>query len=417
MSRSVWGLSVLGFVALSFVACDKKDAAPVAAPEKVNEAKPQTTQANVEAKPEVKAEAKPEDKPEAKVEAKAEAKLEEKTAEKAETNPEDKAKAKTEAKGEKGDALAPSSESQSLVPASKNGILPKGAADKIVKAGARSVVHLLGAGGEPRSVLAYALAKGSSKPFRMGMDLEMAMKASGVNVPPTKVPRMALLFDFTTGDREASNWPIQGKVTKISVEPSGPAEEKIAEALRPEIEPMTGFGMAYLVDQQGRVHDLKMSWPKGIPQQAQQMMAGMSQSLESMTSPLPVEAVGIGASWEVIGRAAANGADLLQVSTFKLKERKGDVLKLDVSVQQFAANEMVAPFGMPPNAKAKLVSFAAKGSGTTVLDTKDVAPTDGTMAMTTSMSLEISMTMGGETRTEKTSIDTKTKVTYARPAP
>lgn len=412
ISRSAFRLPVLGLLAISFVACGNKEAPPSPVPDKVDEAKPP----KVEDKPEAKVEDKPEAKAEAKVEAKPEAKAEAKPEDKPEVKVEDKgeAKAKVEDKAKADGKEA--GEPKSLVPATKNGILSKGAADKIVKAGSRSVVHVLAPGAEPRSPVAYALAKGPSKPFRMAMDLEMAMNASAVKIPPTKVPRMALLFDFSTGERKGGDWPIDGKVAGVTVEPNGAAEEQIAAALRPQIEPMKGFGMTYLVDERGRVHDLKMSWPEGMPAQAQQMVAGMSQSLESMTAPLPEEPIGIGAKWEVIGRAAANGADLLQVSTFELKERKGDVITLDIGVRQIAANDKVSPPGMPKIATAKLLSFDAKGRGSSVIDTKDIAPMSGSMAMTTGMSLEISLSMDGKTETQKTVMDTKTTVTYSRPS-
>jgi hypothetical protein len=117
----------------------------------------------------------------------------------------------------------------------KTGILAKGEADKYAKKGARPVVRLLDAGAEPRSPAAYAIVKGTSKPLQMGMDLEMAMEAEGMKLPATKMPRLVLVFNFTTGNRAGTEWPIDGKLSKISVESNGPAQEQIAAALRPQL--------------------------------------------------------------------------------------------------------------------------------------------------------------------------------------
>ena len=141
--------------------------------------------------------------------------------------------------------------------------------------------------------------------------------------------------------------------------------------------------MNYLVDQQGRAHDLKMSWPAGIPAQAQQMMAGMSQSLESMVAPLPKEPIGLGATWQVIGRAARERGGPPADRHVHAEGAQGHVISSTSAFDQLAANDEVAPPGMPKIAKAKLVSFDAKGSGSSVLDTKDVAPVGGSLAMTT----------------------------------
>jgi hypothetical protein len=250
----------------------------------------------------------------------------------------------------------------------------------------------------------------------MGMQLEMGMDAGAIKLPKTKMPEIAMLFDMSTGDKQSNDWPIDGKLTKILVEPSNPADEQVAAALRKQLDPMNGFAMSYFVDGKGRVHDVKMKWPEAIPPQAQQMLGGLSQSIESMTTPLPEEDVGTGAVWEVIGRMAATGADILQVSTFKLKERTGDVVKLDVSVRQFAANDVVSFPGLPPGAKAKILSFNARGTGDATTDTKDIVPSTGTLTINTAMTLELSMEEGGKVEKQHSSVETKTKVTYSRPA-
>ncbi|TKD05272.1 hypothetical protein E8A74_20950 [Polyangium fumosum] len=415
MSRSLLGLPLAGLLAFSLLACESKDTAPVPAPEKVDEAKAKADAPKPEAKaePKAEAEAKPEEAPKPEAEAKAEApKDEPKADEKAKSEPKEEAKAAAP----KGDTKpAADVAAKTSVPDAPNGILPKGVADKLVPTGGRPVVRLLVAGGEPRTAASYALVKGTSKPLRMGMALEMAMSAAGMNLPPTKMPRMVMTFDFSTGDKKGNDWPIEGTLKDVAVESQGAGQDKIAEALRPQLEPIKGLGMRYFVDEKGRVHDVTMSMPKAVPQAAQQMMTGMTQSIESMMAPLPDEPVGAGAKWEVLGRLTANGADLLQVSTFTLKERKGDVLTLDVAVKQLAAKDTVTPPGMPPGASARLVAFKSQGSGTSVLDTTDVAPTGGSMTVKSAMTLEVQISAGGKTEKQNTSVDTSVTVSYSRP--
>jgi len=395
-----------GLLALVLVACgNSKESAPTPAPEKVDEAKPVEAKP-VETKPEAKAEPKAEAKPEEKAEAKADVKPEEKA--------EDKAKAEAPKEDAKKAAAAPAG--KSVVPNPASGILGKGQADKIVKAGARPVVHLLDAGAEPRAAVSYALTKGAAKPFKMGMQLEMAIKSGGFTLPRTKVPRMGMLFELTVDDKQGSDWPVAGKLAKITVEPKGDVEEQIAKGLREQLDPMSGFAMNYFVDAKGRIRDVKLSWPEKMPPQAQQMMGGLSQSIESMMAPLPEEEIGTGAQWEVVGRLASAGADLLQVSTFKLKARKGDVLELDISVRQLAANEKVTPPGMPAGAAAKLISFKAGGTGTSVVDTTDIAPVGGSMTIKNAMAIEVSMDVPGQgSGADQTTVDTTVTVTYERP--
>lgn len=299
----------------------------------------------------------------------------------------------------------------------KTGILAKGEADKYVKSGAKPVVRLLDAGAEPRSAASYAIAKGAVKPLQMDMDLEMAMEAAGMKLPATKMPTMVLLFNFTTGDRAGAEWPIDGKLSKISVTARGETQDQIAAGLRPQLQQLEGLGMNYFVDEKGRIRDVKVTLPPALPPMAGQMMSGMTQSVESMTSPLPNEAIGIGAKWEVLSRIVANGADLLQVSTFTLEKRNGDVLSLNADVRQFAAKEAVNPPGMPKGATARLLSYKCQGGGKPVFDLTDVAPTNGSMSIQSSMSIELKMDVEGQSEKQTTSVDTKMTASYSRPAP
>ncbi|MBK9259668.1 MAG: hypothetical protein IPM54_07480 [Polyangiaceae bacterium] len=297
------------------------------------------------------------------------------------------------------------------------GILAKGAADKLVKAGDRPVVKLLEAGAAPRAVASYALVKGAAKPLQMGMDLEMAMDAGGMKLPPTRMPRMNLLFDFTTGDRSGVDWPIDGKLRKVSVEPKGAQQDQIAAALRPQLGALEGIGMNYFLDEKGRLRDVKVTLPPSLPPMAGQMMSGMTQSLESMTAPLPDEPIGVGATWEVLSRIVANGADLLQITTFTLEKRDKNLLSLDAVVRQYAAKDGVNPPGMPPGTAARLVSYKCNGSGKSVFDTADVAPRSGSTSINSSMTIELKIDADGKSEKQETSVDTNMTASFSRAAP
>ncbi len=404
MSSSFRRLSLSGLFVLSMVACGNKDAPPAPAPDKTPEAKLAAPVDKAEPKAEdKKAEAPAADKPADP------AALADKQPEKGESADKAPAQAKTP---------AASGGKTAALPDAPNGILPKGAADKILKLGAKPVVRLLEAGEEPRATVSYALKKGPSKPFTMGMDMAMSMKAGGMNLPATSLPRMVMLFDLTAGDRTAAgDWLVDGKLQRVDVEAKGATQEKLAGALRPTLDGMKGLAMTYYVNEKGHVHDVKTTLPPTMPAQAAQLMSGMNQSIESMMAPLPDEPVGKGAKWEVIGRIAANGADLIQVSTFTLKDRKDSLLNLDVGVKQLAAKDEVNAPGMPPGATARIKSFQSSGAGSSSLDTTDVAPKGGTMNMKSAMSLEVKMPAGAgaPAQAQDTSVETTVGITFARP--
>lgn len=300
---------------------------------------------------------------------------------------------------------------------SKTGILSKGAADKYVKKGSQPLVRLLDNGAEPRATVAYAVTKGTSKPLQMAMDVEMAMESGDLKVPSSKMPRMLLTFNFTTSDKAAAEWPIEGKLTKIDLAPEGAQQEQIAKLLKPQMGSIENLKLNYFLDEQGRARDVKISLPQKLDGIADQMLTGLAQTADSMTSPLPKEAIGVGAKWEVLSRISANGADLLQLTTYTLEKRNGNILSLDAVVQQFAANESTNPPGMPPGASARLLSYKCQGSGKPVFDLGDVAPSNGSVSTNTAMDLEIKMEIEGQLQKQVTSARTKMSASYSRLSP
>lgn len=300
------------------------------------------------------------------------------------------------------------------LPAAPNGILPRGAADKILPVGGKPVVKLLEAGAEPRSDISYAFVKGSSQKMLMAMDMSMGMKMQGQTLPATALPRMTMGMDAATVDKNgAGEFKVDSHLTTVSVDPNGGQQEQMARALRPHLEAMKGLSMAYWVSPKGHVHDVKIGSPPGMPAAAQQLLNGMSQSFESMVTPLPAEPVGVGARWQVLSRTATGGADLLQSAIYTLKARAGSRATLEVKLVQLAANDTIVGPQMPAGMSAKIKSFTSGGSGTTQMDLKSVAPEGGTMRLRSVM--DIAVQGAGPSGGDESTVETNTTVNITRP--
>jgi hypothetical protein len=314
------------------------------------------------------------------------------------------------------DAPKPPVESQGNpevpLPRPANGVLPPGAADKVLPVGSQPIVRLLDAGAEPRSDLSYALTKGAAQKMGVGMDMAVGIKMKAQSVPQTPMPHMTLLFDANVAEKNAAaESRIDSRLTGATVDPNGGQQEQMARALRPQLDALKGLGMAYWVNPKGHVRDVKLDIPASAPPAAQQLMSGMSQSFESMVTPLPQEQVGVGARWQVVSRISSSGADLLQSAIYTLKSRSGARASLDVSVLQLAANDTIHTAQMPAGMSAKVKNFSSSGSGNTQLDLKNIAPEGGTMTLRTSM--EITVAGGGPD--DASTVDTTTTVQITRP--
>jgi hypothetical protein len=300
------------------------------------------------------------------------------------------------------------------LPKPANGVLPPGAADKVLPVGSPPIVKVLDQGAEPRSDLSYALVKGAAQKMAMAMDMTIGVKTRGQSMPPTNMPRMTMTFDTSVTDKNGGGeFKIDSRLTATSVDPSGGQQEQMAKALRPQIDAMKGLGMAYWVSPKGHVHDVKLDVPASVPAAAQQIMNGMSQSFESMVTPLPPEPVGVGARWQVVSRINTGGADILQSAVYTLKSRSGPRATLDVSILQLAANDTIHTAQMPAGMSAKVKAFSSGGSGTTQLDLKSVVPEGGRMSLKTGM--DIAVQGSGAGAGDESTVETTTTVQVTRP--
>lgn len=296
----------------------------------------------------------------------------------------------------------------------KTGVLAKGEADKFVKKNGRPLIRLLDKGAEPRTVAAYDISKEAPKPLQLAMDVEMGMQSGDLKVPASKMPRMLMVFNFTAGARAGADWPVEGKLTKVSLDAHGAQQEQIAKLIGPQLGSVEGLAMSYFIDERGRTRDVSIKLPKKLDGFADQMMTGLEQTADSMSIPLPSEAIGIGAKWEVLARIQANGADLLQLSTYTLEKREGKVLSLDAVVRQFAAKDATNPPGLPEGASARILSYKSQGSGKPVFDLGDVAPISGSVSTNLAMDVEIKMEIEGTTEKQVTSATTIMSAAYNR---
>jgi hypothetical protein len=312
------------------------------------------------------------------------------------------------------DEARPAGNPEVPVPRPPNGVLPAGAADRVLPMGQQPIVKVLEPGADPRSDLSYALTKGTSQKTAMAMDMTVSVKTKGQTMPQTPMPRMTMTFDISVADKNAvGEARIDSRLTGTSVDPNGGQQEQMARALRPQVEAMKGLGMAYWVNPKGNVRDLKLDIPAGMPAAAQQIMNGMSQSFESMVTPLPKEPVGVGGRWQVVSRIATGGADILQSAIYTLKSRSGARATLDVTLLQLAANDVIQTPQMPKGMSAKVKSFNSGGTGTQQVDLGSVSPESGTMTLKTGMEIMVQGTGAGAG--DESTVETSTTVQMTRP--
>lgn len=298
------------------------------------------------------------------------------------------------------------------LPKGTNGVLAAGAADKLIVVGGKPIVSVSDTGKAPKSNLSYDVAKGAKESYGLGMDMSMKMDLAGKSMPAMALPRMNMAMDFQAKDKNPANEIfVDARVSGISLDAKDATQKQMASALQGQLDGLKGLTMSYWVSPKGNVRDVKTTVPPNAPQAAQQMLQGMSQSVESMVAPLPSEEVGVGAKWTVLTRVASGGADIVQLARYTLKEKNGTKLTLDMEVEQVAAKDAINAPGMPAGVSAKLTAFDSGGKGTMTLDTKNMGPDSGTMKVLSKMGLAVD----AQGKQEKMSMEMTIGVEFTRP--
>src|SRR5262245_1816079 len=93
------------------------------------------------------------------------------------------------------------------LPPAPKGILPPGAADKILAPGKKPIVKLIDPGSAPRTPLAYALQTGRDRSVGVKVTMRIGIAIEGKAVPVTPIPRMVMLFGLDVGEPAAGAYP------------------------------------------------------------------------------------------------------------------------------------------------------------------------------------------------------------------
>lgn len=306
-------------------------------------------------------------------------------------------------------ASASQAKLQALQKIAKNGVLPKGEADKVMKVGDPSRVMLIDAGADPKEELKYDFKPSVKETTLMKMDMTMKMDlgaASPGGPGGMTLPQIEMALDMSTADKNESNGDMRlaGMVSNVKVSPGKtPMEQQVGKAMGDALTGMKGMKIGYLITPKGRTRDVKVELPPNAPPQAQMMVEQTKQSFENMMAPLPDESVGVGGKWIVLSRVST-GADILQWTTYTLKKRDGSKLELEAVVSQLAASPTIT--GPQMQGDANIDAFNSGGSGQTWMDLSRIAPDKGTADVKSSMSFSA--------KGQSMKIDTLVKLAFAR---
>jgi hypothetical protein len=254
------------------------------------------------------------------------------------------------------------------------------------------LVRLVDPGAEPRESLRLTPVVGQREVVAVDMDMQMSMSMAGMALPAMALPTQHFSMAVeVTGINPQGHIAYSAQVLNYSIDDSDLLPAEAMTSLRSTLSSLTGMTGAVEIDATGRTLSADFSLPDNAPAELQEQISQLQQQATALSMPMPTEAVGVGATWEVLKRTDANGIPVGERTEVTLSGRDGARLTLDSSVQQTVVGEMNGMQGLPPGARVDIARFDSGGSGQAVVELDHLVPASGKAGVDLDMSVNISL--------------------------
>ncbi|PYI82638.1 MAG: hypothetical protein DME26_16995 [Verrucomicrobia bacterium] len=152
---------------------------------------------------------------------------------------------------------------------------------------------------------------------------------------------------------------------------------QVAELVKSSLGSVKGMSGTCATSNRGLNKSTDIKLPAGAAPQTRQTMGQMKDAFAQMTLPLPEEAIGPGAKWEVKMPLESQGMKINQAATYELVSVEGDLLTVKSTVTQSASNQKVQSPAMPA-LKLDLKKMVGNGTGEVTFDLAQLMPAQGT---------------------------------------
>jgi len=278
----------------------------------------------------------------------------------------------------------------------KAGSSARGAAAASMREGGPGApqLKLLDAGAEPRTVLRLHPKVGDKQTLGITMKMAMDMKVGDTQNPAMKLPPTMITMDVTVKAVSAEGDITYDMVLSDAAVGDEPGVmPQVADAMKSSLARLKGMSHAGTTSSRGFNKGIDIKMPPGADAQTRQALDQMKEAFSTASAPLPAEAVGAGAKWEVKTTVKSQGLAINQTTTYQLASIEGEKLTVNSSLVQTASNQKIQNPAMPA-LKLDLTKLAGTGTGSMTLDLPQLLPVEATVESHTDISM--GMNTGGQ---------------------
>lgn len=218
---------------------------------------------------------------------------------------------------------------------------------------AQSTVQLLDPGVAPREQLRYSFTAGQVDRAQLDMNVQVLLVVEGAATPMGNVPAVRVDMSMRmVGIAEDGSARLEFELRPV---PAGSAPDQ------------RGW---LRMDPHGRILDGQLEAREGqVTRNRDEVVRAIQETMQRLALPLPEQAVGVGARWQLTQKVDAGPMKLEQVLEYTLRSRDGPRVVLDVKMVDA---KLLPGTGLP--AGLKLDSLSVSGGGTSRMELHRVAP-------------------------------------------
>jgi Family of unknown function (DUF6263) len=274
--------------------------------------------------------------------------------------------------------------------------------------GAPAVVKLLAPGTAPMTRLRYKVPAGQKMTMLMTATMGMNISMGGQAMPAMDMPAMKM-----TSELASTNVAATGDIsydiafTGMTAESAPGADPTLAAVFSGAMDVVKSIKGSAVISDRGVKRSSQLNLDSITDATVKQALQSFTGSIENVAVPLPEEAVGPGAKWEVRMSTSAAGMTAFQKTEYELVSVSGNTVMLRVKSEQIAPPQAMNNPALPAGMTMQVEKMSGAGSGTITLNLASLVPTS---EMSQTMDASISMDMGGQAQAMGMSMKMKTSV-------
>jgi hypothetical protein len=226
----------------------------------------------------------------------------------------------------------------------------------------------------------------------MTMNMSMAMNIGGMSMPMNMPPMKMTADCAVTGVAPNGDITYDIAFTEFAMDPSADANPTIAAAMQGLQASITSIKGTATISNRGVTRSAKLDVADA---QLKQTIGQMTSQIENLSMPMPEEAVGVGARWEVRLAMVSGGPTMFQKTVYEVVSIDGSSVSLKVTTEQTAPAQPISNPAMPAGSEIYMDKMTGTGSGTATIKLDSLVPTSE-VTVTSSMSMTVSM--GGQSQ-------------------